>query len=141
MGSNPISVFDNRVAPAGGVLEGVPYGGALTDALVLARERRVNTAIFAMPQTPREHPNRFVELASSTFRHTILVPDLAGITNSAVVARDLGGKFGVEVKHNLLDPWAQRLKRVLDIGAAAIGGILLRGGYEGLSHRHLYKEA
>ena len=27
LGFNPIAVFDNRVTPAGGVLEGVPYGG------------------------------------------------------------------------------------------------------------------
>src|SRR5215212_5593447 len=125
LGFKPVGVFDNRLAPTGGVLEGVPYGGTLTEALALARERRVNTAIFAMPQTPREHLARFVELAGSIFRHTIVVPDLAGITNSAVVAKDLGGTFGVEVKHNLLDPWSQRLKRVLDVGAAAVGGVLV----------------
>ena len=63
--------------------------------------------------------------AHSTFSHTIVVPDLARITNSVVMAKDLGGTFGVEVKHNLLDPWTQRLKRVLDIGAAAVGGVLI----------------
>src|SRR5215213_4305352 len=78
LGFKPVGVFDNRLAPAGGVLEDVLYGGTLTDALAFAREHRVNTAIFAMPQTPREHLDRFVKLASSTFRHTIVVPDLAG---------------------------------------------------------------
>src|SRR3712207_8781935 len=48
-----------------------------------------------------------------------------GITNSATVARDFAGTFGVEIKHNLLDPWAQRSKRVLDVGATVIGGALV----------------
>ena len=125
LGFNPIGVFDNRLAPAEGAPEGVPYGGTLTDVVALAREHGVDTIIFAMPHTRREHLEKFVHLASSSFRHIMIIPNLDGITNSAVVARDLGGTLGVEIKHNLLDPWAQRLKRMLDIGATVVGGVLL----------------
>ena len=125
LGFKPVAVFDNRVAPAEGTLEGVPYGGTLTDAVALAREHDIDTAIFAMPHTQRQHLAKFVELAKLTFRHMVIIPDLAGITNSAVVARDLCGTFGVEVKHNLLDPWAQRLKRVLDVIVTVLGGLLV----------------
>jgi Undecaprenyl-phosphate galactose phosphotransferase WbaP len=119
LGFNPVGVFDNRLAPADGVLEGVPYEGALTDAPSFARKWAVDTAIFAMPYTRREHLARFVSLASNNFRHVVIIPNLSGVTNSAVVARDLAGTFGVEVRHNLLDPWAQRLKRALDFTATA----------------------
>jgi Undecaprenyl-phosphate galactose phosphotransferase WbaP len=125
LGFKPIAVFDNRVAPAAGMLEGVPYGGTLTDAQVLARKCGVDTAIFAMPYTKREHLARFVDTSRRSFRHVVIIPDLGGITNSVVVARDFAGTFGVEIKHNLLDPWAQRLKRVLDIGCTAVGGFLI----------------
>ena len=125
LGFKPIAVFDNRVAPAAGMLEGVPYGGTLTDAQILARKCGVDTAIFAMPYTKREHLARFVDTSRGSFRHVVIIPDLGGITNSAVVARDFAGTFGVEIKHNLLDPWAQRLKRVLDIGCTAVGGVLI----------------
>jgi FlaA1/EpsC-like NDP-sugar epimerase len=125
LGFEPFAVFDNRVAPAEGMLEGVPYGGTLTDAAALARKCGVDTAIFAMPDTKREHLARFVDSSRDSFRHVVIIPDLGGITNSAVVARDLAGTFGVEIRHNLLDPWAQRSKRVLDIGATLIGGILI----------------
>jgi Undecaprenyl-phosphate galactose phosphotransferase WbaP len=47
------------------------------------------------------------------------------VTNSAVVARNLAGIFGVEIKHNLLDPWALRAKRLLDLVATIIGGTLI----------------
>jgi len=104
LGFKPFAVFDNRVAPAGGMLEGVPYGGTLTDAAALARKYGVDTAIFAMPDTKREHLARFVDSSRDSFRHVVIIPDLGGITNSAVVARDFAGTFGVEIRHNPLDP-------------------------------------
>lgn len=124
LGFKPVGVFD-RTAPAGGVLEGVPYGGTLTDAAALARKQGIDTAIFALPYTRREHLAKFVNLARLSFRHVLVVPNLGGITNSTVVARDLAGTFGVEIRHSLLDPWAQRLKRTLDLGATVVGGALV----------------
>ena len=125
LGFKPVSIFDNRLAPAEGTLEGVPYGGTLSDAVAFAREHRVDTAIFAMPHTRREHLARFVNLVSNSFQHIIIMPNLDGITNSAVVARDFSGSLGLEIKQNLLDPWAQRLKRMLDIMITLVGGIFL----------------
>ena len=125
LGFNPLAVFDNRVAPTGGTLEGVPYGGTLSDATAVGRKHGIDTAIFAMPNTRREHLAKFVNLASVNFQQVIVIPNLGGITNSAVVARDLAGTFGVEIKYNLLDPWAQRVKRMLDVAATLIGGALI----------------
>jgi Undecaprenyl-phosphate galactose phosphotransferase WbaP len=78
-----------------------------------------------MPEASREHLARFVALAGISFRNTVVIPDLGGITNSAVVARDLAGTFGVEIRHNLLDPWAQRLKRVLDLTATLSAAVFV----------------
>jgi len=113
------------VAPIERVLNGVPYGGTLSDAVALGREQRIDTLIFAMPHTRREELVRFVDLAKLNFRHVVIVPNLVGITNAAVVARHLAGTFGVEIEYNLLDPWSQRLKRVLDLGATVVGGIFV----------------
>jgi Undecaprenyl-phosphate galactose phosphotransferase WbaP len=125
LGFNPVGVYDNSVAPVSGALEGVPYRGTLTDAVALARTSEVDTAIFAMANMRREHLAEFVDLASYSFRHVMIIPDLDGIANSAVVARDLAGTFGLEIKYNLLDPWAQRLKRAMDVGATVVGGALV----------------
>ena len=124
LGLNPVGVFDNLQAPAGGKLEDVPYGGTLTDAVAVASKHKVDTVIFAMPYTRRKHLAKFVKLVSDRFRHIIIIPNLAGVTNSEVVARDLGGTFAVEVKHNLLNPWAQRSKRVLDVASILFGAVL-----------------
>jgi Undecaprenyl-phosphate galactose phosphotransferase WbaP len=55
----------------------------------------------------------------------MVVPNLGGITNSAVAARYLAGTFAVEIKYNLLDPWALRTKRALDVMATVVGGTLI----------------
>jgi Undecaprenyl-phosphate galactose phosphotransferase WbaP len=125
LGFRPIAVFDNRMAPIEGNLKGVPYGGTLGEAMGLGRECKVDTAIFAMPYTRREQLAEFVDLTKLHFRHVVIIPNLVGITNSVVVARDLAGTFGVEIKYNLLDPWSQRLKRALDIGATVVGGVFI----------------
>ena len=91
----------------------------------VAREYHVDTAVFAMPNLRREHLAQFVDLASVHFRRVIVIPNLGGITNSAVVARDFAGTLGVEIKYNLLDPWARRFKRALDLLGAVLGGLLI----------------
>jgi Undecaprenyl-phosphate galactose phosphotransferase WbaP len=125
LGFRPVAVFDFRLAPRGGLLEGVPYGGTVSDALDLARKQRLDTIIFAMPHIRREHLAKFVERASYRFRRVILIPNLSGLTTSAVAARDFSGTLGVEIKHNLLNPWVLRAKRLLDLAATLVGGILI----------------
>jgi Undecaprenyl-phosphate galactose phosphotransferase WbaP len=66
-----------------------------------------------------------VDVASEAFQHVLIVPNLNGVTNSAVVARDLAGTFAVEIKQNLLDPWVQRMKRALDLSGVVVGGLLI----------------
>jgi lipopolysaccharide/colanic/teichoic acid biosynthesis glycosyltransferase len=97
----------------------------LAPAVDVAREYRVDTAIFAMPNLRREHLAQLVDLASVSFRRVIIIPNLGGITNSAVAARDFVGTLGVEIKYNLLDPWARRFKHALDLLGAVLGGLLI----------------
>ncbi len=125
LGFNPVGVFDGRQAAIEGALEDIPYGATLTDVLSWGREHGVDTAIFAMPNVRREDLAKLVNVASTSFRYVVVMPNLKGITNSAVVARDFAGDLGVEIKHNLLDPWAWRTKRLLDLSATVAGGLLI----------------
>jgi Undecaprenyl-phosphate galactose phosphotransferase WbaP len=125
LGFRPIAFFDDRLAPTQRNLNGIPYGGTLTDAIAMGREHKIDTLIFAMPYTRRETLIKFVDLAKLNFSHVVVIPNLVGITNSAVIARNFSGTFGVEIKYNLLDPWSQRLKRVLDLAATVVGGMFV----------------
>lgn len=123
LGYKPLAVFSNHPGQDRKNYESTPDEQSLKDATTLAREFGVDTVIFAMPHTRREHLARLVHRASFDFRHVTVIPNLDGVANSGVVARDLAGVFGVEIRYNLLDPSVRRVKRVLDLLATAAGGI------------------
>jgi len=125
LGFRPVALFDFRLAPVEGDLEGVPYEGSLTDAMEVARKQNIDTVIFAMPQIQRKHLAKLVDAAGRRFQNVIVVPNLGGITNSAIVARDFAGLCGVEIKHNLLNTWSRMAKRALDLFGAVVGGLLI----------------
>lgn len=125
LGYNPVALFDYNLLPAGEAFEDTSYRETLDDATSLAGRWRIDTAIFAMPYTRRAQLASMVGVASKSFKHVLVIPNLGGVTNSAVIARDFAGTFAVEIKHNLLDPWAQRLKRALDLFGAIAGGIAI----------------
>jgi Undecaprenyl-phosphate galactose phosphotransferase WbaP len=133
LGYDPVAVFDCRLphsptdneALVERSLQGSDFEETLIGAADLAKRQGVNTAILAMPHTSREQLAEVIGLASVNFRHVLITPDLSGIANSAVVARDLAGVFAIEIKYNLLNPWALRAKRVLDLLATAIGVVLI----------------
>jgi Undecaprenyl-phosphate galactose phosphotransferase WbaP len=124
LGLTPVSVSDFRLSSGGGALEGVRHEESVADAVRLAKNQKVDTIIFAMPQVRLEYVARFVHAASRHFRHVLVVPNLTGITTSIVSGRDLAGTFAVEIKHNLLDSWALAAKRILDLLAVTVGGLL-----------------
>lgn len=124
LGFVPAVVYDDRWS-AEEEIEGVAYGGPMANVAGLADEHGVDTAVIAVPEARGERLSYFVDEASSSFRSVIVIPDLGGVTNSVVVARDMAGTFGFEIKQNLLDPWARRTKRVLDLLGAGFGGLLI----------------
>ena len=128
LGYDPVAVFEYRLD----AVERSPEDGSdrrsvgdIGEAVRLSREHGVDTAIFAMPNTRREQLVELVSLASLSFRQVLIVPNLGGLTNAAVVARDLGGTFAVEIKYNLLDLWALRTKRAVDLLATVAGSIVI----------------
>ena len=125
LGYDPVAVFDYRLDMSEGYFEEVEHQQTLSNVVDLSRQHGVDTAIFAMPFTRREQLAQLVNLASLNFRHVLVIPNLNGITNSAVLARNLAGTFAVEIKYNLLNPWALRTKRIIDLCATAVGGVLI----------------
>jgi len=125
LGYDPVAVFDFRLGGEDESSESMHHQKVLEGVVELAREKGVDTAIFAMPHTRREQLARLVGLASINFKHVVIIPNLSGVTNSAVAAKNFAGTFAVEIKYNLLDPWALRVKRVIDLLGTVIGGALI----------------
>src|SRR5918992_1783132 len=97
----------------------------MADIAKLAKSQGIDTVVFAMPRTRREQVAKLVDLSSTSFQHVMVILNLAGVTTSAVVARDLAGTLAVDIKHNLLNPWSQRAKRALDLFGAVLGTLLI----------------
>src|SRR5919107_1928016 len=125
LGYMPVGLSENHLIPAGSGFRTTTYAKALTMAMDVGRRRKIDTCILATPHTRREQLADMVHIVSETFEHVMVMPNLSGVTNSAVVARDLSGTLAVEIKHNLLNPWAQRLKRALDLFGAVVGGFFI----------------
>jgi Undecaprenyl-phosphate galactose phosphotransferase WbaP len=125
VGYDPVAIFDYRLDTAGELTGGVDDQQVLAAVVDTASEHGVDTAIFAMPHIRREQLAKLADLAGLSFRHVVIIPNLDGITNSTVVARDLAGTFGVEIQHNLLSTWARRTKRSFDLLSTIVGGLLI----------------
>ncbi len=124
LGYNPVAVFDHRLAATEAQIQGISDQQAPVGVSDLSHQQDVDTVIFAMPNASREQLARLVSLTAIHFRHVLITPNLSGVTNSAVVARNLAGTFTVEVKYNLLNPWALRAKRMIDLCVTVVGGVL-----------------
>jgi Undecaprenyl-phosphate galactose phosphotransferase WbaP len=122
MGYKPVDLFEIHSTSAREAVRATAYADTLAEAMGVGRRRKIDTCIFALPYTRREHLAEMVRTASDDFQHIIVLPNLRGVTNSAVVARDFSGTLALEIKQNLLNPWAKRLKRALDLFGAVVGG-------------------
>ncbi|MEW6637424.1 MAG: undecaprenyl-phosphate galactose phosphotransferase WbaP, partial [Actinomycetota bacterium] len=125
-GFRPVAVFSEAGEGPGETLpDEVPWLGGLEDAPVFAHASGINTAVLAVRGLRQAHTDSLADWASTRFERVIVVPSLAGLTTSAIAARDLSGVLGVEVKHNLLDPRARRIKRAIDLFGVIVGGMLI----------------
>ncbi len=125
LGYKPVAIFGGQPPRDVKPFEATPDERSLADAMGLSQRHGVDTVVFAMPHTRREHLAKLVHWASFGFRHVTVVPNLDGVANSGVVARDLAGVFGVEIRYNLLNPSVRRIKRALDLVATTIVGLTI----------------
>ncbi|MGH3147242.1 MAG: sugar transferase, partial [Rubrobacter sp.] len=129
LGYRPVAVFDDPFHGLPAKVEkgdeGAPLESVLAGPARLGREHGIDTILLAMPHVPREYMAGLANLASVHFENVVIIPDLAGVTSSTVVARDFAGTVGIEVRHSLLSPTVRRAKRALDLAATIVGGLLV----------------
>ena len=125
LGYIPIAVLGAHPSQSRNRFEETPDEESLAQATLLSKRYGIDTIIIAMPHTRREHVVKIVDWASLGFRHVTVIPNLGGITNSAAVARNFAGIFGIEINYNLLNPSVRRAKRALDIAATVVGVVLI----------------
>lgn len=125
LGFRPVAVVDERTASGGRLIDYASYESSLARTEELAIENGIDTVILAMSRIRRDLLAQIASRLDTSFRNVTVVPDIGGVANSAAVSRDLGGTFGVEIRQNLLNHWAKRTKRILDLFGVLVGGLLV----------------
>lgn len=114
-----VCIDDNL--PGDGTCAGVPVVGTLIDAAVIAARYGTRCAIIALPDIRRENLSAEFQRWSHIFPKIVVISELPGMGTLWAEARDMGGLLGLELQHNLLNRWNQRLKRTFDVVASAAG--------------------
>ncbi len=123
LGLKIVAVLDDRKDLPQDVA-GVPVIGGISLAPELAREG-VPYAIVAMSELPRERHDEVLVRYSQLFPHLLIIPELFALSTLWVVAKDLGGVLGLEVREQLLLPGPCRAKRCIDLVLTLVGGVAI----------------
>jgi len=115
LGVRPIAFLDNRPDAWQSTFDGVPVVGPL--GLASDFEGHADVAIVCLADLAKTDDAAAV-LQELNFPRVIVVPDLAGIVNLWVTARNLGGSLGFEIKRNLLLRRNHALKTLMDVAIA-----------------------
>jgi len=115
LGLKPTLFLDDDPDKIGSTFQGIPVLGPLDFASSLTSEHHSAVAVLAFPSIDRERLKTVIDKYTCQFRRVILIPDLLGISNLWVSTADLGGILGLDIRHKLLDPRRQMIKRIMEI--------------------------
>jgi Undecaprenyl-phosphate galactose phosphotransferase WbaP len=99
-------------------IKGVPILGGLDRARQLGRSRGIAYCIVALDEGSNKRMFDVHQEYGDCFPHMMVIPDLAGLASLWIVARDVGGILGLEIRHNLLIATNRWIKRCLDLVVA-----------------------
>jgi Undecaprenyl-phosphate galactose phosphotransferase WbaP len=85
----------------------------------------VKTALIMISDVPAKFMTMISSNQKGGWERLILMPNLEQISSFGVRPFDFGGVLGLEVSHNLLDPSQQAIKRIIDVSAVILGGIVI----------------
>lgn len=124
LGLKPVAMLDDDTSKHGD-LQGVPVLGGLDLAPYIAEKHHLRYAIVAMPGVPEEQLRSLYAKYGDVFPHLLIIPSLVGFSSLWVVARDVGGMMGLEVRQRLLLLGPRIVKRCMDLLITGIGGFIL----------------
>lgn len=117
LGLKPVGILTDT--PCGETqIEGVPILGGLERAWQFGRTRGIPYCIVALDEGSNKRMFDIHQEYGDCFPHMMVIPDLAGLASLWIVARDVGGILGLEIRHNLLIASNRWVKRSLDLVVA-----------------------
>lgn len=119
------AVMLDEAGGGGGEYRGVPILRDTALGPELVRRFHIRMAIVAIPGLPREEMARLFNGSLTAFRYNVLIPDFLDATSVWITVRDFDGVLGLATTHRLRMPWNLVIKRVMDVAAVTVGGLIL----------------
>jgi Undecaprenyl-phosphate galactose phosphotransferase WbaP len=117
LGLKPVALLTDRSCDEREI-GGVPVFEGLEKARELGRERGIHYCIVAMDEDSNRRLFDIHKEYGDCFPHMMVIPELGGLSSLWIVARDVGGILGLEIRHNLQITTNRWLKRSLDLAVA-----------------------
>ena len=115
LGLKPVAFIDDDPVKIGTQFANIPVLDSLKAAPAFADQYKSSIAILAFPSIDRGRLQSIIDKYTDRFQRVILIPDLFGITNLWVATSDLAGIIGLDIRHKLLDPRRQMIKRIMEM--------------------------
>ena len=122
IGLRPVLKFQLKAADL--VAPACDEGSALGEIVHAAEAQGVRRAFIVTDEALAEAALT-LETCRDVFEKVVLVDIRPFVQQPWTASLDLGGICGLEIRHNLLNPWAQVVKRGIDIVGATIGILVL----------------
>jgi Undecaprenyl-phosphate galactose phosphotransferase WbaP len=124
LGLRPVAVLDHLSGNALSNGRSRVFFGDLSFASQFASNCRPCYAIIAMPHLESAHLGAFIQEYGNGFEQVLVIPDLFGIANLKVSAKNMAGVLALEISKNYSHPAPQLIKRCCDLAIALIFGTL-----------------
>jgi Undecaprenyl-phosphate galactose phosphotransferase WbaP len=124
LGLKPVAILDDDPNALEAFPIRLPLMNGIDSTATLPEKYGIRYAIVAMPGMPREKLSKLLEHYGQIFPDLLVIPDLFDFSSLWVVAKDLDGFLGFEVRQKLLSPSSLMAKRILDLTLALIAGAI-----------------
>ena len=124
IGLRPVAVFDADAGAVGQSVNGLKVLGTISQASQYARLRNIQRVILTTACASHTD-NLLEELDTNTFKHIQVLPDIPGLPVHSVSTKPLSDYLTLNITNNLKKRSNQLVKRIFDLSATLVGGLLI----------------
>lgn len=107
--------------------------GELKDIKSIIFENKVEEVIIAIESSEHNQINKIIQILDETNVIIKVIPDMYDIITGTVKMSNIFGAPLIQISHDLMPPWQENLKRMIDVVVSMISLILLTPVYLFLS--------
>lgn len=105
---------------------GIPFYAYSLELQNQIREKGIKMALFASQSTDMKHSEMdYLYSLSVSFSKLIYVMGESTLSSLSMKPLDLEGRPALRVQYSLLNPWAMRIKRVIDLVLCVLGSVVI----------------